>query len=214
MNAVVDIKVPNGLTLDVSRVGQVVPYPDNVHVGETVSFYYTHGSYDGQRTVLVLFVDGDYLEGLTLERDGEYRRYNEAYISGNISIVRPFVTSPVVSIGNVKRVRFDQAIEALAASLSGEQLAQLYSQYVALEGDGAEFDATSGEVVVKLPESKVNKFTLISMPGEIQIVNKKNETFKLFGYKYDQTVGYSGPNCNSINCTPEQLRDELVKFLA
>ena len=152
------VGVPVGLTLRVDRVGETVTYGEDIVPGETVRFDYDGGS-GGERNVLVVKVDDEGFEGLTLERDGDYRRYLDEKITGfdAILIVEPFVhaISPAgvdaVVSGNEKRVRFDEAGEALLASLSGEQLAQLYSEHVALIGKGAHFDADSGEVVVKLP---------------------------------------------------------------
>lgn len=213
------VNVPAGLTLKVDRVGQVVTYGDEVVPGETVRFDYYGGSGEGERNVLVVKVDSDGLEGLTLERDGEYRRYADDKISvrSDITIVEPFVhaISPAgvdaVVSGNEKRIRFDEAGEALLASLTGEQLAELYDKHVALIGEGARFDSDSGEVVVKLPEVK-SKFEVRSEYFTIQ--NKKGENLMVFLYPYSQEIGLNVGDLDDESVTPEVLRDELVKFLA
>lgn len=229
-NPVIDLDMdqyPN-VIIDPSRAGKSVVRCDDVKVGETVRFVYTAGSEVGERNVLVVKVGYRSFEGPTLERDGGYRKYLDQDIAddrsledhGPILIVEPFVKVDPVSTGNVKRVRFDEAIEALAASLTGEQLAALYLQYVALRGDDAEFDPATGEVVVTLPEPKVNKFTKTGHSAfgpDLEITNTNGKKFGI--YLYGVETGEIGihnevTGTDNSNATPEVLRDELVKFLA
>jgi hypothetical protein len=214
-------------------VGEHLGWTESVDVGQTVKFTYNGGTGRGQRTVLVQKVNGrDGLEGLTLERDGDYRAYSADKIVSDIVIVNAVpaleakagkptsVAAPAVT--NQLRVRFDLAGEKLLASLSGEQLAELYSKHVALEGDGASFDKDSGEVVVKLPTPKVSSFEVPktgTKMHQLGINNKKGDTLKLFFYPDSNRAGVnvlkanSGESIVSTNITPEQLRDELVKHL-
>jgi len=212
-----DIALPDGLQLDTRRVGEHVTYADELNPGETVSFIYSAGSEVSDRTVLVVKVDGTGLEGLTLERDGGYRRYLDDFITSDISIVKPFVksgNSPYHSNNTEKRVRFDDAGTALLASLSGEQLADLYGQYVAVEGVGTIFDAKTGEVVVKLPEpeSRVSDVILGDSFSSITLSNKHGKYLSLFFYD-DKSIGVQY-NAGSKFVSVEGLRDELTKFLA
>ena len=215
-NPFIDVEVPGSISLDTSRVGKNLVYSDEVSPGETVRFSYYGGSEDGTRNVLVVKVDSNGLEGLTLERDGEYRRYRDDNISGHLMVVEPFVATTPKDTAGIKRVRFDEAGDALLASLSGEQLADLYSKYVALEDDGAEFDAATGHVVVTLPQPKFSEFATISISDyPLVIKNKNGNSFNLFLYPDKKQVGiYVDGDLNEENITPEQLRDELVKFLA
>ncbi len=216
MNATVSIPCPDGVILGVSRVGALLVYPADINKGETVEFYYAHGSHHGTRTVLVLKSDDNGIEGINLERDGEYRKYSDEYVSDYYKVVKPFVQVELASTSE-KRIRFDDALEALRASLSGEQLAELYSKHVALLGDGASFDAQTGEVVVKLPVPKENTFLRIGADNDSQslvIENKHGQTFHLFVYGKLNTVGITAPGFNNTKVTPDELRDQLVKFLA
>lgn len=214
---VIDVVLPDNMVLKVDRVGQSYIYGDDIVPGETVRFDYDGGSESGTRTVLVVKVDNDGLEGLTLERDGGYRRYLNVNIGSRIDIVQPFIAQNPVSTGNVKRVRFDDAGTALLASLSGEKLAELYGQYVALEGVGTEFDPQTGEVVVQLPEPVKSRFvTVRGKTRDLEIQNKDGKIFALYLYKDTGKVGFYNEVTgeNNSNCTPEELRDSLVKFLA
>lgn len=210
-----DIVLPDNLELRTDRVGNYVTYGDEVRVGETVRFTYSGGSEVGPRTVLVVKVDNNGLEGLTLERDGGYRRYDDGQINGDIQIVEPFINSHVGSTSE-KRVRFDDAGIALLASLSGEQLAELYGKYVSVDGVGTEFDGSTGEVVVKLPEPS-NSMKAIVGEGDyrIEVVNTSGEKLDLFLYENGQLGIYNSQNgFNEGEVTVEQLRDQLVEFLA
>ncbi len=219
MNARTAIPCPDGVKLDVSRVGYTFRKPSVIRKGETVSFYYSHGSHNGTRTVLVLTSDYNGIEGLTLERDGEYRRYSDEYVN-RYKVVDPFVESAKPTDTTEKRVRFDDAGQALIASLTGEALAELYSTHVALEGVGASFDATTGEVVVKLPQTKVAKFVQPTSNNHVEIENKRGERFKFWINQYRENSSlspWSGLDCpgyQNADITPERLRDELVKFLS
>jgi len=213
-----DIALPDNLELDTSRVGEDVAYAESVNPGETVSFYYTAGSEVGNRTVLVVKVDGEGLEGLTLERDGGYRRYLDRFISGQIQIVKPFIQSngsPYHSNSTEKRVRFDDAGVALLASLSGEQLADLYGRYVAVEGIGTKFDGNTGEVVVELPEVTSKFISSDKGLNTLRIQNKDGVELRLHQYG-DGSIGLVNDltGFNTTSPTPENLRDELVKLLA
>ncbi len=218
-----NVSVPNGLVLRTDRVGGSVTYGDDIFPGETVRFDYDGGSERGERNVLVVHVDDEGFEGLTLERDGDYRRYLDANIEGlyDIHIVEPFIRQENDEVNtNEKRIRFDEAGEALLASLSGEKLAELYLEHVALRGDDASFDSTTGEVVVQLPEVQTPKFELFS--NSFLIVNKRGDKLRVFIYPNDdEPVGFDKIDVNgnlvnipSSDWTPEFLRDELVKFLA
>lgn len=211
-----DVYLPNGLVLDTERVGVTIAFARDLHVGETVKFDYEGGSEGGTRHVLVVKVHHNGIEGLTYERNGGYRHYKDDNV-GHYEIVKPFVKSYTTAVGNVKRVNFEDARTALLASLTGEQLAELYGKYVATEGDGAEFDAQNGEVVVTLPQPQ-NKFkkVLRDKPLVFIITNKENKEFALYVYPDNSTVGFRNDvtESNETNTTPEQLRDELVKFLA
>jgi hypothetical protein len=217
-NPTIEVEVPSDVNLDTSRVGQEVSSFDDVVVGETVRFDYSGGSEYGTRNVLVLRVDDGALEGITLERDGGYRRYLNHYVDSNIFIVKPFVKVPAEVNGHVKRIRFDEAGAGLLASLTGDQLASLYAQYVAVEGDGAEFDPQTGEVVVRLPEAKTKFLTVSNLPEQpILVVRPDGKQFKLYLYENDDyPIGIVNDvtGLNSTEVTPEILRDELVKFLA
>lgn len=207
-NPVIDVEIPYGVSLDVSRLGEYIA-SDEVEVGETVRFDY----FDGEtRNVLVTSTNNVGFKGLTLERDGNYRSYLNRKIYRSIKVVQPFVHETKKGF---KRVRFDEAGDALLASLSGEQLAELYGKYVALEGDGAGFDSVSGEVVVKLPEPSSAKFIRVENTDYPLVIAKGNRHFNLFLYQKKQEVGICvDGGLNEENITPEQLRDELVKFLA
>jgi len=213
-NAVLDVDLPHGVELQTHRVGSRLTYLDNAQVGETIRFTYSGGSEHGQRTVLVVKVDGKGVEGLTLERDGAYRRYTEYNVGGEIRVVEPFVRgSSTNSIE--KRVRFDDAGTALVASLSGEQLAELYNKYVALEGDGASFDANTGEVVVKLPEPKENK--IVDAKSHLVVFeNTRGKKFYLHIYSHFGDIGFHNYESGADNAkaTPDALLTELTRFLS
>ena len=214
---VIEVEVPSDVNLDTSRVGQEVSSFDDVVVGETVRFDYSGGSEYGTRNVLVLRVDDGALEGITLERDGGYRRYLNHYVDSNILIVKPFVKVPAEINGRVKRIRFDEAGAGLLASLTGDQLASLYAQYVAVEGDGAEFDPQTGEVVVRLPEAKTKFLAVSNLEEPILIVRPDGKQLKLYLYENsDYPIGIVNEetDLDITDVTPEILRDELVKFLA
>jgi hypothetical protein len=216
-NPTIEVEVPSDVNLDTSRVGQEVSSFDDVVVGETVRFDYSGGSEYGTRNVLVLRVDGGALEGITLERDGGYRRYLNHYVDSNIFIVKPFVKVPAEVNGHVKRIRFDEAGAGLLASLTGDQLASLYAQYVAVEGDGAEFDPQTGEVVVRLPEAKTKFLAVSNLEEPILIVRPDGKQLKLYLYENsDYPIGIVNEetDLDITDVTPEILRDELVKFLA
>lgn len=234
----IECEVPSGVVLLADRVGFATSTADKLKIGETVKFNYSSGSENGPRTVLVLKVDYDHIEGLTLERDGEYRSYKRGVNMSNPRIhgkdlyvvVKPFVKQPEVAVvpvaapasvsGDQRRIRFDEAGAALLASLSGEQLAELYGKYGTVDGINSRFDSATGEVVVDLPKPKVNKFTKVyykagNLNSDLTITNKNGDKFELYLYS-DGTVGIH----NSVNGfdktdnTPEMLRDQLVKFLA
>ena len=215
-----DIEIPDGMELLTDRVGEEFTYADELRVGETVKFRYSGGSEDGPRTVLVVKVYDGSFEGLTLERDGGYRKYLDENVFGfnQFTIVEPFVKhTPAVS--GERRVRFDEAGTALLASLTGEQLAELYDKHVAIEGIGTEFDAKTGEVVVKLPAPKVNKIEKVSCnSGSSHVIfrNTNDKQFALYLYGGDQGIGIHSDVTGYDNCQSsiENLRDELVKFLA
>jgi len=216
-NPTIEVEVPSDVNLDTSRVGQEVSSFDDVVVGETVRFDYSGGSEYGTRNVLVLRVDDGALEGITLERDGGYRRYLNHYVDSNILIVKPFVKVPAEINGRVKRIRFDEAGAGLLASLTGDQLASLYAQYVAVEGDGAEFDPQTGEVVVRLPEAKTKFLAVSNLEEPILIVRPDGKQLKLYLYENsDYPIGIVNEetDLDITDVTPEILRDELVKFLA
>lgn len=218
-NPIIQVQLPEGIILQTDRVGESFTFTDETRVGETVRFRYSGGSEDGERNVLVVKVDSDSLEGLTLERDGGYRKYTDDNIHGDILVVEPFVEAgnKVAPSGNVKRVRFDDAVAALVASLEGEQLAELYGRYVATEGDGTTFDADTGEVVVMLP-APANKFTVNGDNGgpSLTLTNKNGKLFHLYLYDEYNEVGIANEvtGLDEGEITPEQLIDELVKFLA
>jgi hypothetical protein len=217
-NPTIEVEVPSDVNLDTSRVGQEVSSFDDVVVGETVRFDYSGGSEYGTRNVLVLRVDDGALEGITLERDGGYRRYLNHYVDSNIFIVKPFVKVPAEVNGHVKRIRFDEAGAGLLASLTGDQLASLYAQYVAVEGDGAEFDPQTGEVVVRLPEVPKSRFVIPDSDynGDLLIQKADGSEFRLYIHTGGNSIGVlnSVTGLDETSLTPEQVRDELVKFLA
>lgn len=193
------------------RVGSRHTYADEINVGEVVSFYYTSGSEPGTRTVTVAKVDSDGLEGPTKERGGEYRRYLDNHIDGDILILS--VPEEDAPAGDTLRVPFSEAGEKLLASLTGEQLAELYSQYVAVEGDGAEFDANSGEVVVLMPP-KVNKVLEVNATSNAQFENKRGEHFGLYLHKGGNKLGIIYKDMDDTNVSLETLRDKLTEFLS
>lgn len=200
-------------TAEESRVGTEVYYVEDVKVGETVSFHYDAGSEPGgERTVTVLKIDGyGALEGSTKERGGEYRRYLSEHIEGPILIVSEAKSADA---GNTRRVRFDEAGEALLASLSGEQLAELYAQHVAVAGDGAEFDPQTGDVVVYLPAPQ-NRVSRVNN-GQVVLSNKDGQEFKLWLHSQYGRIGVDNDKTDfhDTDVSPEVLRDELVKFLS
>lgn len=178
----------------------------NVKVGQTVTFDYWNRETKlySKRTVQVAKVDDTALEGVTAERDNQYRRY----------LFKMMENLQVVPTSDTKRVRFDDAETALLASLSGEQLAELYLEYVAVEGDEAKFDPQTGEVVVTLPKP-TNRFivpTEASAFPAFSIINKRGETLGIFLYS-DNTVGIQTEECDLTDVSPETLRDEIVKLL-
>lgn len=138
-----------GVTLNVSRVGKRLDYLEEALVGETIQFDYCAGSEDGMRTVLVQKVNKDTegVEGMTQERDGSYRSYLDKNREGTVTVVAPFVE---VSDSNPKnRVRFDAARSTLLASLTAEQIAELYKQHVAKDSLAVSYDKATGEIVVE-----------------------------------------------------------------
>jgi len=212
-NEKLDIALPDDLEVKSDRVGQSFVYADSAKVGETVRFNYTGGSEVGPRTVLVVKVDDQGLEGLTLERDGGYRRYDDSSIDGRITVVAPFVGTSSGSTTE-RRVRFDDAGVALLASLTGEQLAELYGQYVSTEGVGTKYDANTGEVVVELPEPSTS---VKAVDNELRIVNKAGKTLTIYLYtNIGNEVGLHNDDngYDNTRCTAEDIRDQLVEFLA
>lgn len=197
-----------------NRVGVDVYGLDQLLVGDTVRFHYASGSRPGYRTVYINKVDDNGLEGPTHERSGDYRRYSHDYIGYPITIVASEHQPEPISAGSTRRVRFDEAGSALLASLSGEQLAELYAKHVAIAGDGAEFDHQTGEVVVYLPEPK-NVVSYVD-DNVLELTNKNSVTFSIFLSPEQQSIGVLNGqnNTNYVGVTPEQLRDELVKFLS
>lgn len=200
-----------------NRVGEFLSCESELAIGETVQFWYEGGSERGYRTVLVVKQDDESLEGPTNERNGEYRRYLREQIGSSFMIVNPFepyASQKSAPAGNTLRVQFPEAGEKLLASLTGEQLAELYAKYVAVEGDGATYDANSGEVVVMLPAPQ-NK--ILSVGSDLlTLQNKNGEAFYLWFYPESGQIGVSNDTTGTDNAeaTPEVLRDELVKFLA
>jgi hypothetical protein len=83
----------------------------NVKVGQTVTFDYWNRETKlySKRTVQVAKVDDTALEGVTAERDNQYRRY----------LFKMMANLQVVPTSDTKRVRFDDAETALLAFLSG-----------------------------------------------------------------------------------------------
>lgn len=208
-------------------VGTELEYLEDARVGETIRFYYTGGSENGERTVRVAKVDGESIEGPTLEREGGYRRYND-YDASDIKIVAPFVLPgeeqavPVADKakytgkGGELRVNFADAQTKLLASLTGEQLAELYSRFVAVEGEGAVFDANKGEVVVKLPEPKYSQ----EYNGSVHYFRKGKALLRIHGYTgFGNSLGIhrnddDGKDVfDSIHGNAETLYEQLGKFL-
>ena len=183
---------------------------ENVNVGDRIRFTYDGGSEYGTRTVLVQKFDEESVEGPTEERGGEYRKYLVDNFDGDVEILDS------VPAGHTLRVRFDEAGEKLLASLSGEQLANLYSQYVATEGDGAEFDSATGEVVVMLPARDFSYRVRrdYEVAGPILTINHPNgKTFLLYTYS-DNTVGVHTDNYDGTEVTPQELADLLSGFVS
>lgn len=193
------------------RDGNVFLYPESLKVGDIVKFSYNGGTENGFRTVTVAKNDQYSVEGKTKERNGEYRRYLLENVTSSFTVIG----DEMDNAGLVKRVRFDEACTALLASLTGEKLAELYLNNVAVLGEHAEYDSGTGEVVVFLP-APTSKFTVNNNAGQpLTITNKDGKVFKLYLHN-QQDVGLvnevTGLDNTKIN--PEQLRDELVKFLA
>lgn len=219
--ALIECEVPLGVNLLNDRVGFTTSNGNDLNVGETVTFKYAGGSEFGTRTVLILKIDAKHIEGLTLERDGEYRSYIRGQMERNVNghlytVVEPFVKQEAKQESNdQRRIRFDDAATALVASLTGEQLAELYGKYGTVEGKNARFDAVTGEVVVDLPKPKVNSVENVQS-CQLTFKNKRERCLTLFLYTYSGQIGFHNyeDGTDNSNASPDQLRDELVKFLA
>lgn len=194
--------------------GETLDYLEDAEVGQTIRFWYSGGSNPGYRTVEVTRVDKDAetVSGKTKERDGDFRTYNSANAS-EISVV----TANHSHDGEL-RIRFDEAGEKLLASLPADVLANLYSQYVAVEeNDGVSFDEQSGEVVVKLVDKtpKVAQY-YGSFRDDVLAFERNGKRFSIHNYKSKKFgVHNDSTDFDSGNVTdPNVLLRELQAFLA
>lgn len=197
------IAKPQDIHLDVSRVGQQLTYLEDAQVGETIQFHYTGGSGPGLRTVLVQKVDSraEVIEGITLERDGQYRRYSDNEAT-QIYVVQPFVSDEqptavvvpsVQPAVNSQLVRFDAARDAIAAKLTAEQITELYAKYIVGDDATVSYDANTGSVVVT-PKPAV----ITVAPNALNIIKGAN------------SVGvYLHPNTNRVGLTVFKNRKQV-----
>lgn len=218
---------------ELHEVGTDLSYLDDAKVGDTIRFYYGAGSEPGYRTVRVLKVDSGAVEGPTLERDpnDNYRRYSDEHAS-DITVVAQFalpgdaveVVTPEVGADNTLRVRFDDAGTKLLASLTGEQLAELYAKHVMVVGESAKFDEQTGEVVVKLPEPpKLEEQAMNDHQGSILTFTLGKKTLRIHTYtkdKYGSNWGLHSDDADKPGAyfdtrhpTLADLHRELGRFL-
>lgn len=200
------------------RLGEQLECLSDGKVGETVQFRY-NGGHGGLRTLLILEVEpGIGAKGIDKARDGEFRHFHdsEAY---DAVVVKPFVSQPepVPPKGEEVRVRFDEAQTRLFNSIDGDKLAELYLQYVAVEGESAVYDSQAGEVVVTLPPPKIavkNEFN--TLYSSVQF-SKDNRNFKLYLHQ-DGKLGLflSSPNgtvTDKYGVEPDEILNGLKNFL-
>lgn len=219
MATAVAVKAPAGVKLDRSRVNGELDSLSDARVGETLDFVYTRGSnpYSTRRVLVCRVNHGKGVEGIDQERDGEWRNFLDEYAE-NIDIVEPFAEENVESVNpsNEVRVRFDEASERLANSITGEKLAELYLQYVATEGESARYDADSGEVVVTLPAPQ-NSVYKVAGNSSVQFRNKRGDVLTQYLYD-DGRIGVDAYENGRLsidddNISPEDFAVTLTRFL-
>lgn len=214
----VRILKPATVVLDTSRVGVQLDHFNQIRVGETVTFTYDGGTDErGHRTVLVTDIKEGDIVGPTLERGGEFRRYKD-YHASKAKVVTPFVVEdePEAPQTETFRTRFDEAWEKLKISLSGTQLAELYSQFVVTDAESVTFDDVAGEVVVVKP---VPQPEFVVHHGALGIVKPNGDRLNIYVNSDNHSVGLSIVNYDAVhlsesNVTPQRLLEVLTRHLS
>lgn len=176
----VAIAKPNDVKLRIDRVGRKLNYLGEAEEGETVNFFYYGGSENAGRTVLVQRLNDEGIEGITLERNGEWRRYADDK-ARNIKVVSPFVMEEPIN-----SIRFDKAFEALQSAIPTDELVKLYAKYIVGEQSGMEvaYDEQSGNLVVSKPQAKLEVNT-----ESFRIIRGK-ESVTVTLYPATQRIGF------------------------
>ena len=204
--------VKSPVPLKRERVGQELCCLTDANIGETIDFVYNKDGRTEVRTVLVVKKNSDGIEGLDEQRNGEWRHFLNSKAS-TVDIVEPFAEENV-SPSNEVFVRFDEAMERLGQSLSGELLAELYLKHVALEGKSAAYDANRGVVVVTLPVVE-NRISAVRRDSDVSYKNKRGEVLTQYIY----AGGKIGVFCQSTgvsneDVSPDEFARILTEFLA